>query len=424
MTTNLDQPGVAQRRLPYFLGGQIVLLGLLLSLGAYRMRVLSEDERLPPLREEPLAIGPLYNDAAVATDEQLQLIMQKLRPRLNGKQTNINYVDHALRMWTSAATFRERGFASGDDLRRVLVDHQEFVRLYGPDRPPLLVDEDNAVTVRTQEGDVSCSHTDHTLASLAEVGTPLSFPIVAAAHTTSYRALLERALHEFSLNQPEYEWTAMLYALFMPEAKRWRTKEGQELTFDRIAERIMREAWPKGVCLGTHRLFTLSVYLRVDEEFHILSADSRVRIVNFLQDATRRLVKNQHPDGFWNDQWAYAQPASSVPSDREGDHLGERMVATGHIVEWWAISPPEIQPPRDVVVKAGQWLVRIVSPMDDGQLRANQVYLTHIGRGLALWRSRTPLEVIRTAESAGAAQPELRVQAAVQPTTTVAHQGR
>jgi hypothetical protein len=381
----------------YFLGGQVLILGFLIGLGVFRARAILDEQRLPLLREEPLVIQPLYDYDTVVSDEQLERVLLKLRPRLNGDKTNLNYVDHALRFWTPAAEFREPQFDSGNDLRQVLLDHRRFAELYGPDRPSLLIDTDHGVAVRTQEGEVSSWHQDHVLACLAEVGTPLSCPLITPSRTTTCRALLEQSLQEFSLNQPEYEWSVLAYALYIPPAGPWRTREGQAIGFDRLAERSMREAWPSGVCLGTHRLFTLTVLLRVDDQVRILAPTTRDAMLRFLQDATQRLVEHQHPEGFWNDQWPTATPLSREPTDREGDRLNERLIVTGHVVEWWAMSPPQLHPPRPVVVAAAQWMVRTVDGFSAEEIQQNQVFLTHVGRGLALWRSRSPVDIVRDA---------------------------
>ena len=393
--TTTDAPTAAARRSPYYLGGQVLLLSLLFGLGAYRVRAFLDDQRLPPLREQPLAIEPLYDDEAVVSDEQLERVLLRLRPRLQGAKTNLNYLDHALRFWTPAAEFGEPEFVSGDDLRRLLLDHGRFAALYGADCPALLIDKGSGVAVRTQAGELSSWHPDHLAACLAEVGTPLSHPVITPTGITTYRAILEHSLREFSLHQPEYEWSALTYALFLPPTLDWRTAEGQELNFDRLAERIMREPWPNGACLGTHRIFTLNVFLRVDDQSRILSPATRTAILQFLQDVTQRLIEHQHPDGFWNGQWASAKPSDPQPSNREGDELSERLIVTGHVLEWWALSPAELHPSQSVIVSAGQWLVRAVEQLSDEEVQNSQVLLTHVGRGLALWRRRSPMDVIR-----------------------------
>ena len=89
--------------------------------------------------------------------------------------------------------------------------------------------------------------------------------------------------------------------------------------------------------------------------------------------------------------------AQQLPSDGEGDGLSERLIVTGHILEWWALCPAELHPPRSVIISAGQWMVRTVDQLSDEKIQSSQVFLTHVGRGLALWRRRSPMGGIRAA---------------------------
>lgn len=394
MTTN-EAIVTRNNKLSLFLGLQLIVLAAFASLGAYRSRELLSERRFPPLREEPLTVQPLYDDPAVVTDEQLQRVLLKLRPRLYGAKTIVNYIDHALRLWGPAADFGDPQFVSGEEMRRLLLDHRRFAEVYGEGEPSLLIDKWPGVSFRTQEGNATSAHTDHTIASLAELGTPLSFPVISPAGETTYRALVEQSLRDFSLNQVEYEWSAKTYALFLPPTTTFRTTEGQEVSFDSLAGRAMREALPRGCCLANHRLYTLIVLLRIDQQIPILTPATRTQIETFLTDATRRLVAYQHPDGFWNDEWPLAVPSFREPTQREGDRLEDRVVATGHTLEWWAMAPEKFHPPRAVVVSAAQWLVRLVDGMSAEQIDKNYVFLTHVGKALALWRCREPFDAIR-----------------------------
>jgi hypothetical protein len=203
-------------------------------------------------------------------------------------------------------------------------------------------------------------------------------------------------LHDFNLSQIEYEWSAKTFALFLPPATRWESTEGQTLSFDLLADRIMRERLPRGVCYGMHRLYGLMAFLRLDEQTPILSPGMRDRIGRFLKDANRRLVANQHADGFWNGDWPFAPPASSEPTKNAGDQLHFRIVVTGHALEYWALAPPELQPKRAVVVAAANWLVRTIDTISEDELRANFSFLSHAVRGLALWRGKEPFEALQS----------------------------
>jgi hypothetical protein len=305
-------------------------------------------------------------------------------------------VDHALRCWGPDATFDDPEFASGAELRALLTDTRRFAELYGPHQTPAMYDTPVGVCCRVKEGIATTSHTDHTLACLAEVGTPLSYPLVTPTRQTTFRAMIEQSLHDFNPSQIEYEWSAKTFSLFLPPVTRWPSTESQTLSFDLLADRMMREPLPRGVCYGMHRLYGLMAYLRLDEQTRILSPGMRDQIVRFLKDANRRLVANQHPDGFWNGDWPFAPPTSSAPTRTAGDQLYFRIVVTGHAVEYWALAPQQLQPRRAVIVAAANWIVRTIDTVSEDELRANFSFLSHAVRGLALWRGKEPYEALRS----------------------------
>jgi hypothetical protein len=131
----------------------------------------------------------------------------------------------------------------------------------------------------------------------------------------------------------------------------------------------------------------------MDPENPILSKTKRRQIVDYLKEMTAKLVRNQHPAGFWNTNWPRSAPTSLEPTDDESDSLSRRILVTGHTLEWWAMAPSEVHPPRPVLAAAGQWLVTALDGLTDEQLSEFYPFLTHAGRCLALWRSRPPAHV-------------------------------
>jgi hypothetical protein len=373
-----------------FLLAQVAIVLALAGIVWWRLGAQPKAPMLPPLRNKPLAVTPLYDIPQIVTDEQLHRVLARLRPRLDGKRTKIGSVDHALRFWTTRAAFDDPAFVSGEKLRRLLVNEQSFAALYGNDERPLLMPVNHGVRVRTQDGSATSTHVDHTMACLAEVGTPLDFELTTSTGQSTFRAVVEQSLRDFSLNQTEYEWSGLTYALFLPPAREWTTSEGQHVSFDVLAQRMMRERVPRGVCFGNHRLYTLAVFLRIDDTEHILSPPVRQAIVDFLKAQTALLVKNQAAEGYWGADWARAEGQPAVETDNTGDVVSDRVLATGHALEWWAIAPPDCQPPRETLVRGGQWLVKAIDEMPDEQIQARQTYLSHAGRALALWRKVDP----------------------------------
>jgi hypothetical protein len=386
-----------------FLALQVALLLGIAVWVASREHARQQARGLPPLRSEPLHIGPLYDEPAVVSDQELRRVLPRLVLRYQGMGTVIGHADHVLRLWGPSAVFADPQAMSGADLLALLTDHRRFAQVYGGDQPPLLIDvPGGGVRVRALEGPVSASHVDHLAASLAELGTPLSQPVWTPAGETTYRAIVEESLREFSLNQPEYEWSALLYDLFVPPASRWRTTEGQEVSFDLLAARIMRQRLPEGVCAANHRMHALVDMLRADDAMtaqgqpRILGAEERSRVIDYLRGVTALLVAHQHADGFWNFDWPFATPSSVEPTEQEGDRLGDRIIVTGHALEWWSLAPREVQPPLDTVVRAAGWVVRTVDGLSDDQIQPNVSFLSHAGRALAQWRGMQPVEVLKT----------------------------
>jgi len=348
---------------------------------------------LPPLREVPLEVGPLYDYPVVVSDEQLRRVLGRLLLIDHAEKTDVNHVDHALRFWGAGATFDRPGVFSGQQMRGLLTDHRQFVSEYGPDRKPLLIDDGRGVRVRVNDGLASSSHVDHTMAGLAEVGTPLDFPVVTPLREATYGDIVRQALRDFSLNQDEYEWSAVTFALLVASDADWITSEGQRMSFDRIARRLMRQEMPQGVCFGNHRLHALAVLLRVDEQTPTLSPAVRQEVVDYLCGMTRRLVLSQHADGYWNGNWPHHGAGGSGPATSQYDSQGDRILATGHALEWWALAPEEVQPPRHVVARAGQWLARTIEGLSAEEIQSGYPFLTHAGRALALWRGVYPEDV-------------------------------
>lgn len=378
-----------------FVLGHTLILTLFAVVARLGSREFDRTWHAPPLQEQPWHIGPLYDHPDVVSDDDLRRALLRLRPRLAGPQTLLADVDHALRCWGPQATFEDPQFASGADLRALLTDTRRFAQLYGPHQTPAMYDTPVGVCCRVKEGIATTSHADHTLACLAEVGTPLSFPIVTPTRETTFRAMIEQSLHDFHPGQIEYEWSAKTFGLFVPPTTRWPSTESQTLSFDLLADRMMREPLPRGVCYGMHRLYGLMAYLRLDEQTPILSPGMRDQVLRFLKDANRRLVANQHADGFWNGDWPFAPPSSREPTKATGDELYFRIVVTGHALEYWALAPQELQPRRSVLIAAANWIVRTVDTISDEQLRANYSFLSHAVRGLALYRGREPYDALR-----------------------------
>lgn len=352
---------------------------------------------VPTFHREPLLIRPLYDDPRVAGDAQLLMVLQRLMPPSTTDFPKVNHVDHALRFWGVESEFGRQDVMDGQEMREFLVNDRYFRELAGQQAgrlEPLLLVNRTGIGFRTQEGRDTSSHTDHTLATLAEVGTPLDYPLQTPAGRRPLATALTHALRHFSLDQPEYEWSAVTFALYGVKDQDWYSSGGRKLTWDRVAQRLMRQPMGQGCCYGGHRLYTLTILLRIDANRQLLSPKMRERVLDHLADATTRLVANQNAEGAMDGAW----PGAPILKDDKLSPLGQQLLATGHALEWWAMAPEEVQPPRESVVRAGQWMCRRILAMSDQVIHENYTFLTHAGRALVLWRSVFPAEFQATHE--------------------------
>ncbi len=377
---------------------QIGFVTAIFGYGSVRYQERFADRGLPEAVNEPVLLEPRYDRPDFLSDAQLLATLEKLKPRLRGKNPRINFVDHALRFWGVQSTFEDDECLDGVEMRDLLLDHRVFQKAWGPEERPFLVpdlrNDAMLLSMRTKDGAASASHTDHSLASLAEVGTPLDFPVITPTGEIELRAALEYAMKEFSLNQDEYEWSTMIFLHYLPHVQKWKSTEGQTITWDRLADRLMRQRLADGVCFGYHRLFALVSMLNADEKEKILSDEKRQEVVSYLQDVTNRLVKTQSKEGYWDSKWP-GDEWDGPPSEDKGSPLGDeadRILATGHALEWWAFAPEEILPPDETLLKAIQWTYAEIDELSDAKVKRYYTFLTHAGRALSLWRGKMPHE--------------------------------
>ena len=101
------------------------------------------------------------------------------------------------------------------------------------------------------------------------------------------------------------------------------------------------------------------------------------------------LTQSQHADGYWTRNW----PDAEAARDDAGSSIADRILVTGHQLEWLALAPPDVLPPRETLVRAAQWLSRATVEVDEETLERSFGPFTHAARALCLWRSRDPFEI-------------------------------
>lgn len=370
----------------------LILSGI--AYGGFRYRQLQAGRELPVPVVEPVRISPRHHDSHLISATDLARVLDQLKPRLATGRPSINHVDHALRFWGIEATFDDPECLSGVELRELLLDHRAFTSAWGTETDPLLMITDTArggISFRTRQGAATASHVDHTLAGLAEVGTPSDYPVLTPRGEIPLQQAITQCFRDFGLNQEEYEWSALVWLSYFPHVHEWTTSEGQVINWDRMADRLQRQRLSQGVCFGQHRLFALAALLQRDETEHYLSPSMRLQTLEHLRDATTRLVATQHEEGYWEGSWPGTEwdGAASTVTGPLGS-TADRVLATGHVLEWWLYAPAEALPPREVLERATNWLVTSITELTPQETRRFYPFLTHAGRALSLWHGVEP----------------------------------
>lgn len=349
--------------------------------------------RLALSHKLPLRVEPFYDDPTVVSDAELHDVLDKVKPRLSPEKLSPNHVEHALRTWGGTIRFGERGVMDGPDLVAYLTDYgRQLASWRGVEQAePLLIERPDGIAVNWGKKPGESVHHDHWLACLSEAGVPLDTPIFGPSRRgDTLEDALQEALRDFDPNEKETEWSVMAFGFWLPpDHKAWVNRDGRRLDFNLLAETEMRGAKRFGVCGGMHRVYSLMVLLRLDDDYQLLRPQVREAVYNHLRNVRDTIVLSQNADGRWRSDWPNGASAREKPLD---EPLYRQVIATGHQLEWLAIAYPDLQPPREVVQKAADWVIETARDTPQEQLLREYTFFSHVGNALSLWRKTHPAD--------------------------------
>lgn len=340
----------------------------------------------------PLKTTPRYDLKQAVSDEQLAGVLRRMIPRR--EPVNTNNLVHALRMWGPVVEFDHTDAVSGGQMLAYFLDDHAFRSLAGENALPLYVRTERGVEIRSYDADdrhaaTGSVHPDDLLATLAECGVTVDTPLVLRDGQATVGQLLDTSLGRFHEHQFEYEWSLISYARYVFPQPRFRNRFGQTLAVKQILDELIEHPARHGVCAGTHRLEALVVLDQAHEQTPGLTAAQVKRIHQHLQETSATLAQSQHLTGYWTKRW----PEGIEGAADDKAPLAERILATGHHLEWMALAPPELLPPRECIVRAAQWLTRAMLEVDDATVALEYGPFSHGARALCLWRGCEPQAV-------------------------------
>jgi len=363
-------------------------------------------ERFTPVpvdRKLPIPISRPYQRDDLISDEDLAMVLDQIQPIFDKHQMKPNFIEHALRTWGVDATFQNPKSISGADMLAFLTDSARFADSWGKEIKPFLEERPRGIGIHWGTDTGASYHHDHLLACVTEANAPLDTPIYGPSRrdATLYNVLQE-SMRDFRLDERETEWTAMAFGLWICPEKEWIGAEGRHYSFDLLAERLMRGERTKGVCAGTHRVYSLMLLLRLDDDFNILSPDCHKQVYHYLEGVRDAISASQFAEGYWPTNWPDGKAAVETPID-EPEY--RRVIATGHHLEWMSIAPRELLIPDDQLKKAMDWCIATTRKQSREDINKMYTFYTHIGSALSNWRQVRAADYWREWEQANPYDP-------------------
>jgi hypothetical protein len=331
------------------------------------------------LDRQPISIKPIASCLVPVSDSFLNQTICKFTPptidrviasdclhlmRVRGTSSSaadVSIADHTLLESVTSIPVGTRVFDG------ILFSQTRYgVRFFGPQD-----DGYGKVISRARE-----SHRDQCLASFAELGFPLSAPLHCENGDFRLIDALKDSVATFQIDQRELEWTAAAYALYLPPLQKWHNAQGQEFSFDDIVSEIISRGFQKASCGGTHRLFSLILIARVDEQIPILSENCRLRLRTILKECVAMAIESQDSDGSWPLLWHPNLTCRDYGEWTQSED-GVRLLITGHLTECLCFAPSTIRVPEQTLTRAVHWLVGALQTATVDQIHNNICPYTH-----------------------------------------------
>jgi len=358
---------------------------------------------VPVNRELPIPISRPYNRPDLVSDEDLAAVLSQIQPIFERHEMKPNFVEHALRAWGVDATFQNPKAISGQDMLSFLTDTASFAESWGQKIKPLLQERPHGIGIHWGTDTGASYHHDHLLACVTEANAPLNTPVYGPSrqNATLYNVLQE-AMRDFRLDEKEVEWTVMAFGLWICPQKEWIGAEGRHYSFDLLADRLLRGERTKGVCAGTHRVYSLLLLIRLDDEFQILSPEVRKNVYKYLEEVRDAIAASQFEDGHWTSNWPDGKLAVEKPLE---EPVYRHVIATGHHLEWMSIAPRDLLIPDAQIKKAMDWCIQNTKKQSHDEIIKMYTFYSHIGAALANWRQVRAADFWRDWEKTHPYQP-------------------
>lgn len=232
-------------------------------------------------------------------------------------------------------------------------------------------------------------HEDQWLGYLSLIGLPDSTPIKVAGKTYTIRDLVTQAQWDIHPGM-EATWSLMGFTAYLPLDAKWKSKDGNEWTMERVVGMEADQDLRRSACGGMHRLTALTVALKkyMDAGGKI-DTDSRNQNKNGWDRAYAKIYDKDN--GAIAIMKAYQQPDGSFSADyfngaRATGDIGQRIGTTGHTLEFIVLALPDHDLQAPWLLSAVNYLCDMLEETQDYELECGGLY--HAARGLKIYRER------------------------------------
>ncbi|MCU0862999.1 MAG: hypothetical protein MUC36_04330 [Planctomycetes bacterium] len=317
----------------------------------------SHAESVATIREQPLRVKQQRLPVVDVDAEVWARIVATFGPRVrrNGALFSTPSIClHCLRLHGLNARFADELIDQSEDVLAALLQFKCGKQLFHSRiavktrfgarfRPPSMLPQ--AATAADE------SHIDQVLAGLLELGLPLTSRLELDDAQVELRDVVVDSIANFSIEQPELEWTAISLILSLPPVRSWQNKYRESFSFDQLAEKLLSRSPEFGACAGIHALNALVLLSSVDTQVAVLDPDVAARVRRGVADRLTRIIANQREDGAWGLNWYSGLAEERVTADT-------LALVTGHLGECLLMVPEDMRVPTDTLRRAGEWLYR------------------------------------------------------------------
>ncbi len=168
----------------------------------------------------------------------------------------------------------------------------------------------------------------------------------------------------------ETEWTIVAFLLLLPDPQEiWKNRYGEDFSINHLLDILLAKDSEECVCGGAHRLFALSMALKIDNQNPSLGRARRKAICQSISVSSKSLEQSQTVIGGWTKNW-YNGDSSMRP-------IAEMIVQTGHHLEWISVCPSELRPRTEAVDVAARFFLESVAEMSESELHKNYCGISH-----------------------------------------------